>query len=99
MKLAFPGVGPDADRQEASHPHQVAPHPSGKELLIPDLGSDKIWRLEKEEESGSWKVAGEIAAKPGYGPRHLVVKGEFGVHMWPGARPTHLNIKMIRYTS
>ncbi|KAG8989380.1 hypothetical protein FRB90_002287 [Tulasnella sp. 427] len=76
VKFGFPGTGPDADRQEGSHPHQVAVHPSGKELLIPDLGSDKVWTLERNAETKSWEVKGELQAKPGHGPRHLVVKGE-----------------------
>ncbi|KIO28877.1 hypothetical protein M407DRAFT_242816 [Tulasnella calospora MUT 4182] len=76
VKFDFPGTGPDADRQEASHPHQVAFHPSGKELLIPDLGSDKVWTLGRNAETQSWEVKGELKTKPGHGPRHLIVKGE-----------------------
>ncbi|KAG8896348.1 hypothetical protein FRC00_006091, partial [Tulasnella sp. 408] len=76
VKFDFPGTGPDADRQEGSHPHQVAVHPSGKELLIPDLGSDKVWTLGRNAETQSWEVKGELQTKAGHGPRHLIVKGE-----------------------
>ncbi len=77
VTFAFPGTGPDAGRQEASHPHQVAAHPSGKQLLVPDLGSDKVWVLDRDEETKAWKVCGEVPTVAGHGPRHLVVKGKF----------------------
>jgi len=76
VTFAFPGTGPDAGRQEASHPHQVAAHPSGKQLLVPDLGSDKVWVLDRDEETKAWKVCGEVPTVAGDGPRHLVVKDE-----------------------
>lgn len=75
MKFAFPGLGPIKDRQEGSHPHQIYPHPSGTQLLVPDLGSDKVWILVKDPESKSWKVNGSIPTPPGSGPRHIAVKG------------------------
>lgn len=76
VTLDFPGTGPKAKRQEGSHPHQVYAHPSGKELLIPDLGSDKILRLVRDDDSRSWKVKEAIQSRAGSGPRHLVVKGD-----------------------
>lgn len=68
--LAFSGTGPDKERQEASHPHQVIIHPDHKELLIPDLGADKTWRLTKDS-TGAWSVQGHIQYKAGSGPRHV----------------------------
>ncbi|KAG8899093.1 hypothetical protein FRB99_006944 [Tulasnella sp. 403] len=81
VKFAFPGTGPVEDRQEASHPHQVAVHPSGQQLLIPDLGGDKIWKLGRDPNTQSWKVTGQVSVKPGYGPRHLAVRGEFPIRV------------------
>ncbi|KAG9035934.1 hypothetical protein FRB95_010142 [Tulasnella sp. JGI-2019a] len=74
VKFEFPGEGPNKDRQESSHPHQIYPHPSGKTLLVPDLGSDKIWRLKRDEESKAWKLDDAIPTIRGGGPRHIVVK-------------------------
>lgn len=68
--LKFNGTGPDKGRQEASHPHQVILHPHRDELLIPDLGADKTWRLVKGA-SGTWEIAGHVSYKPGSGPRHV----------------------------
>ncbi|KAH8110547.1 putative isomerase YbhE [Phellopilus nigrolimitatus] len=78
----FSGTGPCTERQEASHPHQVylATHalkdgrgPSA-EILVPDLGADKIWRLTKGTD-GKWEQKGEVVfdKHPGGGPRHVIV--------------------------
>ncbi|CAL1711668.1 unnamed protein product [Somion occarium] len=68
--LRFTGSGPDRERQEASHPHQVILHPDRDELLVPDLGSDKTRRLARAQ-GGSWEVRGELQYTPGSGPRHI----------------------------
>jgi len=46
---------------------------SATEILIPDLGADKIWRLSPSAETGEWTIRGEIACEPGSGPRHIQV--------------------------
>lgn len=73
--INFPGYDhPPNVRQEGSHPHQVLPHPIHEELLIPDLGSDKLWRLKKNE--SGWVVSGDVDMRRGGGPRHGVFVGE-----------------------
>jgi 6-phosphogluconolactonase (cycloisomerase 2 family) len=67
--MHFSGTGPNPDRQDASHPHEVYAH--GDELLIPDLGADKTWRLAKE--STGWEVKGVIEYPAGSGPRHILI--------------------------
>ncbi|KAG8770653.1 hypothetical protein FRC12_004141 [Ceratobasidium sp. 428] len=57
-----------------SHPHQVVEH--GDEVLVPDLGADKIWRLKQQPRQGripNWQVRGFIQQPAGSGPRHIVV--------------------------
>jgi 6-phosphogluconolactonase (cycloisomerase 2 family) len=66
----FEGTGPNASRQESSHPHDVVFH--GDELLIPDLGADKTWRLQRGA-NGKWEVKGHVEYEPGSGPRHVLV--------------------------
>ncbi|KAF9819528.1 hypothetical protein IEO21_01992 [Rhodonia placenta] len=51
--LKFTGTGPNKERQEASHLHQVFLHPTRAELLIPDLGADVTRRFVKDA-SGVW---------------------------------------------
>jgi 6-phosphogluconolactonase (cycloisomerase 2 family) len=70
--VKFSGTGPNEQRQEASHPHEVYVH--GDEILIPDLGADKIWRLLKGP--SGWEVKGAIDYPAGAGPRHILIHGE-----------------------
>ena len=69
--IELSGTGPNADRQEASHPHEAYPY--NDEFLVPDLGADKTWRLVKGPTG--WEVKGVIGYPAGTGPRHIVVHG------------------------
>lgn len=64
MLHQFSGSGPDPERQEAPHAHFV--QFAGDELLVVDLGSDRIHRLDLDG-----KVLGGIEFPAGSGPRHL----------------------------
>jgi 6-phosphogluconolactonase (cycloisomerase 2 family) len=68
--VKFTGSGPNPDRQLSPHPHQVVEYKD--ELLIPDLGSDKVWRLARDYTTGGWRTAGFVSHVPGSGPRHAV---------------------------
>ncbi|EJD54643.1 putative isomerase YbhE [Auricularia subglabra TFB-10046 SS5] len=70
--LQFEGSGPDPERQLSPHPHHIVEY--GEELLVPDLGSDKVWRLTKNAETGGWEIAGALDQVPGSGPRHAVAE-------------------------
>jgi 6-phosphogluconolactonase len=73
--LTFSGSGPNADRQEGSHPHQVVM--SEDVYLIPDLGADRIWVHTAGDLTEPPEDA--IETPPGYGPRHLLVHPELAV--------------------
>jgi 6-phosphogluconolactonase len=66
--VEFAGRGPHR-RQAGPHPHGV--YFIGDELLVPDLGLDRIHRLDAATGSirGAWTVA------PGSGPRQLAIGG------------------------
>jgi len=65
--LQFTGSGPLSNQANA-HAHQSIQY--NNEVIVPDLGSDKVRRLTK---SGStWAEAGSIAFTAGSGPRHAV---------------------------
>lgn len=67
----FTGSGPDPDRQSVPHAHQVVPF--GSEILVVDLGTDRIHRLALDS-SGRFSESGHpIPVPAGSGPRHLVV--------------------------
>jgi 6-phosphogluconolactonase (cycloisomerase 2 family) len=51
----------------------VAPDPNGPDVLISDLGSDRVWRARLDPISGRLVLAGPaVVAEPGVGPRHLL---------------------------
>lgn len=54
-----------------SNPHMVLPY--GDEILVPDLGADKIWRLTEDGSPGNWKINGFIEQPQGSGPRHIAI--------------------------
>ncbi|KAF8687908.1 isomerase YbhE, partial [Rhizoctonia solani] len=70
--IKFTGSGPNPSRQTSSHPHAIIQY--GNEYLVPDLGSDKIWRLTKSS-SGALQNSGYIQQPLGSGPRHGVIDG------------------------
>ncbi|GAA3344591.1 lactonase family protein [Amorphoplanes nipponensis] len=70
--LILRGEGPVADRQQGPHAHMVAPDPNGPDVLIADLGSDRVWRARLDPLSGRFApVDAAVVAAPGTGPRHL----------------------------
>lgn len=77
--LSFSGTGPCSERQEMSHPHQVCyvkREDAEDEILVPDLGADKIWRLVKNG-NGIYENLDFVSFNThlGGGPRHVVVYG------------------------
>jgi len=69
-KVGF--IDQDAGRQEGPHAHAVVV--LGENIiLVPNLGSNCVWRLSRS--AGIWAPATEVAfaAHPGAGPRHAVV--------------------------
>ncbi|TQS44736.1 lactonase family protein [Cryptosporangium phraense] len=63
------GSGPDADRQEGPHAHQVVPGPDGRVTVV-DLGIDRL--VEYRLASGRLERLAETVLPPGSGPRHVV---------------------------
>ncbi|TFB03612.1 putative 6-phosphogluconolactonase [Trichoderma ghanense] len=74
-KLTGPPARPD--RQDAPHPHEAVLDPTGKFLLVPDLGMDLIHLYSFDPNTLALKDITPLSVKPGSGPRHLtfVVKG------------------------
>jgi len=67
--FTYTGSGPNAERQEAPHAHQVLKSPHGNVIYVCDLGSDSVWmhRLDAMEEA----PVKALDLPPGCGPRHL----------------------------
>ena len=71
--LHFSGHGPNAKRQEGSHPHCVLISPDNEFLLVNDLGTDRIIIFRYDHataELTSNPAQPFYVAAPGSGPRH-----------------------------
>ncbi|KAK3379877.1 Lactonase, 7-bladed beta-propeller-domain-containing protein [Lasiosphaeria ovina] len=66
--LPHPGINPS--RQEKPHPHQAILDPSGKFLLVPDLGSDLVRVFALNVTTLRYKQLDPLVSAPGSGPRH-----------------------------
>lgn len=70
------GQSIDPNRQERAHVHSTVFHPNGKQLLVGDLGTDKIHLYDFNP---TYAVPfnnadnGDLEVAPGSGPRHLAV--------------------------
>ncbi len=75
------GTGPDTARQEGPHAHSVTFDPSGKWIVVGDLGADKCFVYTLDTARGKLIPARTpaITLKPGTGPRHFAFhpKGRF----------------------
>ncbi|NBE50260.1 lactonase family protein [Streptomyces boluensis] len=67
--LQHRGAGPDPDRQDGPHAHQVLAAPGGGWILTVDLGTDTVAVCALLD--GTLDVRREVALRPGSGPRHL----------------------------
>lgn len=65
------GGGPDGERQEGPHAHQVLPDPSGRWVVSVDLGTDSVRVGALDPATGALQPHGESTLRPGTGPRHL----------------------------
>jgi 6-phosphogluconolactonase len=68
------GSGPVTGRQDSAHAHEVVLSPDGHFLLVPDLGSDKVFIYRFDASTGKLSANDPAAATfpGGYGPRHMV---------------------------
>lgn len=67
----FTGKGPNHERQEGPHPHQTVLDPSGKYLLVPDLGTDQVHVFSFIANTLKFSAQTTLKVPGGYGPRHL----------------------------
>lgn len=71
------GEGPNRDRQTRAHPHMAAIDPVTGNLLVPDLGMDRVVTYGLDDRSGALETRPDLAValSPGAGPRHLAFLG------------------------
>jgi 6-phosphogluconolactonase len=71
--VSLPGQpGPHRVEQTGSHPHQIVFDPSGRYVVVPDKGLDRIFVFRFDAETGRLAptVQGSVVARSGSGPRH-----------------------------
>lgn len=66
------GSSINTDRQESSHAHQVIAHPTKNQVLVCDLGIDKIKAYQFKKEELLSDRQNDVVITKGGGPRHLV---------------------------
>jgi 6-phosphogluconolactonase len=73
--------GPHKSQQASSHPHDVAFDPSGRFVLVPDKGLDRIFIFSFDAASGwlSPAQSHSVKSRPGAGPRHLIFHPELPI--------------------
>lgn len=74
QSLELPGeLGPRSE-QFSAQPHQVIFDPSGRYVLVPAKGLDRVLVLELDASNGRLQLRdhGHAVMRPGAGPRHLV---------------------------
>ncbi|MFI6684890.1 lactonase family protein [Streptomyces sp. NPDC050485] len=69
--LEHRGSGPNAERQQGPHAHQVLADPSGRWTVSVDLGTDSVRVCELAPDTGVLRLHSETPLRPGSGPRHL----------------------------
>ncbi|KAI1425218.1 Lactonase, 7-bladed beta-propeller-domain-containing protein [Xylaria sp. FL1777] len=67
FNMTAPGPNP---RQNAPHPHAAHVDPTGKYLLVPDLGADLIRIFSIDATTGRLTACAPGETEPGDGPRH-----------------------------
>lgn len=72
--VRYDGSGPKP-QQDGAHAHMIAPDPSGRFILVTDLGTDQLYVYGLDQDTGKLipNVAGTPVVKeqPGAGPRHF----------------------------
>jgi 6-phosphogluconolactonase len=72
--VPLPGEpGPHKVEQQSSHPHDIVFDPSGRFVLVPDKGLDRVFVFSFEAATGKLTptAQGAVKSRPGAGPRHL----------------------------
>lgn len=73
-RLLHKGHKPNPPRQEVAHVHSALPTPDGTQLLVADLGLDRLFRYEigPEGDLSLWNSQPWVELPRGEGPRHFV---------------------------
>jgi len=103
-------TGPNARRQDKPHAHMAGFDPSGRFVLVCDLGLDKtfVYRVDAAAGTLAPNAPPSGAARPGAGPRHLAfhpsgrwvyvideLDSTITVYAWDGARGALTELQVV----
>jgi 6-phosphogluconolactonase len=71
--------GPDRAQQASSHPHAVIFDPSGRFVIVPDKGFDRVFVFRCEAGRITPTEQGSAVARPGAAPRHAAFHSKLPV--------------------
>jgi 6-phosphogluconolactonase (cycloisomerase 2 family) len=63
--------GPHRVRQASSHPHEIVFDPSGRFVVVPDLGLDRVFVFRFDPAPGALSEASVMQGRSTSGPRHV----------------------------
>lgn len=70
VNFTMDGEGTDPSRQDAPHPHSTFTDPTGRYLIVPDLGADLVRIFAIDASTGKLTACTPGEAGAGDGPRH-----------------------------
>lgn len=72
--IAHEGSSIHPKRQQRPHAHSINFSPDGRFAYAADLGADKIFLYAVDSTNGKMTATGDVAMKPGDGPRHFTFR-------------------------
>ena len=79
LPYTLPKPGPVPARQEAPHEHEAILDPTGRYIVVPDLGADLVRIYGYDDATLKLKTLSPLVAAPGSGPRHARFWNPYGV--------------------
>lgn len=73
----YAGSSTHPQRQQESHPHMITQEPMGNQVIVPDLGTDKIMLHTLNTERGRFEETSHLDLAAGAGPRHAAFKSPY----------------------
>ncbi|KAI7178871.1 hypothetical protein D0869_04472 [Hortaea werneckii] len=91
LNFTMDGEGADPARQDAPHPHSTFTDPTGKYMIVPDLGADLVRIFAIDASTGNLTACTPGEASAGDGPRH-------GAWWSPNSNSTNSTEGLMLYT-
>lgn len=78
IRFTLPHPGPNPARQDAPHEHEAILDPTGRYIVLPDLGADLVRVFGFQDDTDDLIAHAPLHAAQGSGPRHAVFYNPYG---------------------